>query len=83
VIDSCGVLHVVGEDWRDGVDQIHVDYALFDGAWSAVQHIFSDRTAMTPDLQVTTAGQPVMVFVARIDAKPDARFATYYAAMQR
>ncbi len=83
VVDSCGVVHVVGEDWQDGPDHMHIDYARFDGAWSEVEHLFRDRTAMTPDLRLTISGQPVMVFVARMSAKPDSRFATYYSAMQR
>lgn len=82
-VDPCGVVHVVGEDWQDGPDHIHLSYARFDGRWSEVEHLFKDLTAMTPDLRLTSSGQPVMVFVARTSAVPGSRFATYYSAMQR
>lgn len=83
VVDRCRVVHLVGEDWQGGSDQIHLSYARFDGHWSEVAHLFKDLTAMTPDLRLMSDGQPLMVFVARTSAVPGSRFSTYYSALQR
>lgn len=83
VVDRCGELHLVYEDWRAGVDRIHIDYATWDGQWSAPVHLFESLLAMTADIQLASTGEPILVFVARdADAAATEHFETLYARLE-
>jgi hypothetical protein len=85
VIDSCGRVQLVAEDWSSGVDRTQLVAATWDGRWSAPVRLFADLEGMTPDLRTSSGGDPVLAFVGRaINASAAAaRYVAYYARLER
>lgn len=71
VLDRCGNMHVIYEDWRGGPTRVHLDYATFTDGWSAPIHLFDASFAITPDLQLNSAGEPVLAFVGSRNGESD------------
>lgn len=44
-VDICGRLHVVYEDWSEGMSAVRIGYASWDGEWSAPQRLHPAYTA--------------------------------------
>jgi hypothetical protein len=80
VVDRCGRIHLVYEDWSRGMDRIHIDYAMWDQEWSTPVHLFEALLAMAPDIRLAATGEPLATFVAR-DVGAGATFGTYFARM--
>jgi hypothetical protein len=84
VIDACGKIHLVFEDWRAGTMRGSLGYAQWAGAWSKPQRLFPDLVAMSPDVRIDANGNPTLVFVAseNIQARPYP-YRTYVSTLER
>lgn len=84
VIDACGRVQLVIEDWRGGAYRTQLVAATWDRGWSAPVKLFPDLEAVTPDLRTSSEGDPVLAFVGRpLNGGPATRYATYYARLEK
>lgn len=84
VIDACGKVQLVVEDWSAGVGRTQLVAATWDRRWSAPVRLYPHLEAMQPDLRISDNGGPVLAFAGRpLDGGPATRYATYYARLER
>jgi hypothetical protein len=76
-IDDCGTIHVVYEDWSNGVGDTRLIYARWSGSWSNVEALFPDLVSMTPELRRNQERTPTLAFVARRRADTTRHFTTF------
>jgi hypothetical protein len=67
--DDCGVLHVMFEDWKGGGESGHIDFASFDGRWTALNHVKRDGAILDPILVRDQAGNPHAFAVEVVQAQ--------------
>ena len=65
VIDNCGVLHVIFENWNLGGNRGHLEHAIWDGGWHAPAKLFTGWYSRSADLTLSVIGSPVLAFMKR------------------
>lgn len=84
VLDACGRVQLVAEDWSNGADHTQLVGAAWDRGWAAPVRLFPHLVGMTPDLRTSSEGDPVLAFVGRpLSGGPGTRYATYYARLEK
>jgi hypothetical protein len=81
VIDSCGTIHVVYEDWHGG-EAGDVDYASFrEGVWSEPVHVLPGWLTVDPFLMIGDRGE-ISLFVLGHRGTAPARLANYQLVLE-
>jgi hypothetical protein len=80
-VDSCGVVHVVYQDWSGGPGQLRVGYVTWRGGWSRPVRPFADYFGATPDLRVDATRAPILIFVGRKVDQAGETVATYVSRL--
>jgi hypothetical protein len=70
-VDMCGRLHVVYEDWEDGMNAVRIGYASWDGAWSKPQRIHPTYTAGELALFSRVDGTLLLAFLGTTGSATD------------
>ena len=83
VIDACGDVRLVAEDWSRGVNQLQLVEATWNAHWSATNRLFVDLEAMTPDVRNSSNGVSVLTFVGRpLGASSTTPYATFLSRLE-
>ena len=82
VIDVCGTIHVVYEDWHGG-EAGDVDYASFrDGVWSEPVHVLPGWLTVDPFLMIGDRGEVSLFLLGRRGTTPQARLMNYQLVLE-
>jgi hypothetical protein len=65
--DSCGVLHIIYEDWTEGPYHRRLEYATWNGRWSTPTSLFPGWSSHTPSLALSAGGRPMIVFQGKAE----------------
>jgi hypothetical protein len=66
VVDACGALHAVFENWSDGGNHSHLEHIVWAGGWQAPTRLFDGWYSRSAELALTSHGDPILVFVRSI-----------------
>lgn len=78
VIDGCGTVHVVYEDWHGGGDVGDVDYAaLRNGSWSEPVHVLPGWLSIDPFLMLAENGEISLFLLGYKGTAPKGKLANY------
>lgn len=65
LVDACGVVHLVFEDWEQDQLRANLAYARWDGRWSAVEYPYPDLNSIEIALFLRPPGMPQLFWSAR------------------
>ena len=65
VMDACGRVHAVYEDWSRGPDIIRLAYVMWNGAWTRPEILFPGWSTQVGAITIAPHGGPRIVFQAR------------------
>jgi hypothetical protein len=71
IVDACGAIHVVWENWQARYPHVRLEYARWLNAWSSLHELFPGWRAMNPALVLSATKRPMLVFVGNIDQGED------------
>lgn len=73
IVDACGALHVVYEDWSEGPDAIRIGYAIREAEWSSPRLLHPGYVVADVALHRRADGMPILTMLgtARSAGKED------------
>jgi hypothetical protein len=71
IIDACGTVHLVYEDWGGGGENGHIDYVRFErGRWTPIEHLFAGVNSMNGVISTPDSRRLLLVGMAFADHGP-------------
>ena len=83
VVDGCGTVHVVYEDWHGGGEVGDVDYAAFrNGSWTEPVHVLPGWLSIDPFLMLGDNGEISLFLLGHRGTAPKGKLANYQVFLE-